>query len=787
MSGSFAQKDWPLGGLFPIDQPHASSLPLRSTTVTAHLLGPLADVTVVQAYQNPFDYPLELVYIFPLPDQAAIFDFEFEIGGVKVKADIQPVEAARERYEQALHMGKRASLFEELRPNLFTLQMANVQPGEEMAAVIRYQQPLRFEENWYEWVFPMGVTPKYHRDAAEAAEIDSPQALPGEKIGGVALSIHLDAGGAAMEPVSPSHPLKITRVDDRTFDITLDGEHIPDKDFVLRYRLEERDIQVPVWVSENGAAATALVVLVPNSWPTEVAAPPREFVFVLDRSGSMAGEPLRQACNALAAGLRTLRAEDTFLLMAFNNSVAWFNDMPVPFSQAGLDRADAWLSRLRADGGTEIGLAMNAALELPEDTERRRHIVFFTDGAVSAERQVLADVRRKIRSTRLFTFGIGPSVNRAFISSLARLGRGTSEFLQLDEDIESAIIRFHDRLSYPLLRDLHLRWEGTSAWDQLPAELPDLYYGQPLQFCAKFRPAPDTRLFLSGKCGDEEWQKVLLLPQPVGREEVILRSWAKARIDAVLEQQQATYPPAQACRDEIISLALEYHLLTEYTSFVAVQEESASQLPAKQLKIAVPLPQGLRREGFLGGSVVACSMPAGIRPDAGLKSNIVYRLMERKNIHLLQDRSVKRDLLQKLARSQKADGSWGDDADAMEWTCAAVLAFVRRGHSLQKGTYRRILENAVAWLLQHPAKDALAEQMRALALWEVRQACAHPMVAGIGAVEENIVRSILPPDFTVAGTAEQLRWAAMTRSGVIIVFKPEEGEVGEIWLECLAT
>ena len=783
MPESFAVKEWPLGGLFLAKRPQASSLPLRHTMVEARLLGPLADVMVTQSYHNPFDRPLELEYLFPLPENGAIHDFEFRIGEARVTAEVQPVEAARERYEKALHTGKRASLFEERRPNLFALLLANVQPGDEVTAVIRYQQPLAFVENSYEWVFPMGVTPKYHRDVAEAEATDSPLALPGEEIGGVEITVHIDAGQSAGDPVSPSHPLRITRVDASHFDIGLEGEQIPDRDFILRYQLTEQEVQCPVWVSGNGGAATALVTLVPNSWPAEASAPPREFVFVLDRSGSMGGEPLRQAANALSAGLRTLRKEDTFFLLAFDNALEWFDRAPAPYSQESLERADRWLERIDARGGTEIGKALNGALELPLDEQRQRHIIFFTDGAVSTEVEVLERVRQGIRNFRLFTFGIGPSVNRAFISSLARLGRGASEFLQLDEDIEAAIIRFHDRLSYPLLTDLRLRWEGTTAWDVLPAELPDLYYGQPLQFCAKFRPEAEARLILSGRCGGTEWEKSLTLPAAQTHDEAILRTWARARIDALMDQLQTGSRHASRYRDEIISLALEYHLVTDFTSLVAVQEEVVSTVPAKRLKVAVPLSQGLDERGFLVNHLMDAAMPMQCLQT---ERSLARSLRSRVSFQLAEPAApAPENLLAGLARRQKADGSWGEGGQALEWTCAAVLAFIRSGFTLARGPYRRILEKAVTWLLHQLPGDALGQQMRAMALWEMKQACSHPLLNGVGAAEEASVHSVPAPDLRVVRTPAQLRLAAMSRANVEIRYTPLSGEVGEVWLECI--
>ena len=786
MSRSIVE-EWPWGGLVVLEQSEASSLPLRLTEVQARIMGPLAAVQVSQHFHNPFAQPVNLEYLFPLPEGGAIYDFELVIGDDHVKAEIQSTEIARDRYEEARIHGQRATLFEERRPNLFALLLANVQPGDQITANIHYQQPLLFRSGSYEFVYPMGITPRYHRHPEDAAATDAAQALPGEEIGKVTLTVELDAGAAALDPVSPSHPLEVQRLSERSFAVTLAGEHIPDKDFVLRYQLQDPEIQTPVWVSGENGAATMLVTLVPNSWPEQETAPPREFIFVLDRSGSMAGAALRQAANALAAGLRTLRPEDTFYLLAFNDQLDAFARRPVPFVQEQLEAADRWLAGIDARGGTEIGKALRAALALPADALRQRHIIFFTDGAVSAEAEVLTMVRRGLNNARLYTFGIGPSVNRAFISSLARLGRGTSEFLQLDEDIEAAIIRFHDRLSYPLLQQLELHWQGTTAWDVQPAALPDLYYGDSLQICARFRPAPGSRLLLSGKSGAQRWERSIELPAPAGCDEMIQRIWAKGRIDALEDKLQAEPRQAGHLRDEIIGLALEHHLLTSYTSLVAVTAGEAFKQEAQRLRVAVPLPQGLEAGGFWGPAPTLCAMAMpSLRATIQVAKENFVMAEHACESGLAAPAPLPEKFITTLARRQKANGSWGPAGAELEWTCAAVLAFLRAGNSLASGSYRRILEKAIAWLLAHPASERGDRQMRAIVLLEMKRAGVHPLLANLNASEEAEAQSFTGFSASEsAGTPEELRLAALSGCVVEVDFVPEESSISRIWLAAL--
>ncbi len=277
-------------------------------------------------------------------------------------------------------------------------------------------------------------------------------------------------------------------------------------------------------------------------------------------------------------------------------------------TQAAVERADRWLGQIDARGGTDILGALDAALQLVADQERQRYVVFLTDGAVSAEDEALRRVERQLGRSRLFTFGIGPSVNRALLARLAELGHGTAEFLQLDEDIEAAIVRFQDRVAYPVIQDLQLSWQGGTAWDIYPARLPDLYIGQPLELVARFQPSGSTpaRLTISGRREREAVQLHVDLPPAVAAEPIVVRAWARARVTALLDAIRDDSSKTSALRGEIIGLAIEQRLLTPYTAFVAVDSEVASEQSGapKRVQVAVPLPEGLDIEGF-GGETLA--------------------------------------------------------------------------------------------------------------------------------------------------------------------------------------
>lgn len=795
-----------------------SALPLEYTSVSAQVTGPVANVVVTQRFGNPLQEAAELDYLFPLPENAAITGFDLQVGQRRIEGSLQEQETARNTYEEARGQGKRAGLFEQRRPNLFAVRLANVQVGETIHARVRYQQRVKFEDASYEFVYPMSLTPKYDspEHPGEGEGTHAPIARIGERIGPVEINLAVDAGMPVGQPTSPSHEVEIDRLDERRFQVRLAGEHIPDHDFVLRYPVAGEQSQAAGWTSKKGAETFFLATLVPpaleNERESDQEQMAREFVFVLDRSGSMSGEPILQARNALRACLRALNPGDTFRILLFDNTLEWYQPEPLAVTQEQVDRADAYLERVHGRGGTEIAAAMNAVLAIPPDAQRTRFVVFLTDGAVSAETRLLDGIRSRIGTARLFTFGIGPSVNRALLSKMAELGRGRASFLQLNEDIEGAIIRFQDSVSFPSLTDLSLVWENGKAWDVYPARLPDLYYGQPLEICGRLagESSKPVKLMVKGK----RWQAGeakpvaldLVLPQAAGQDTAIERVWARARVDDLLEQMELEPRRADKIRAEVMGLALEYNLVTVYTSYVAIDTvdtaagEQAGAQP-KIIHVSQPLPQGLQPGPFMPGpqrmAVMSAGMAMPAAPDAlrgtvergrSLLTKLVGGNAQRQvsdsgtdeafhaspvaapqpvapgrmePVQGRADREMDREgVLRWLARTQKLDGSWHG---SIEWTAVAVLAFVRAGHTTRSGSYRQALRRAVRSLVEQGGSasgqgERLAYFLRARALAELAEATGDK--ADQAAAQSS--RLSLPPATNDLEKAAQTLPAAIT-------------------------
>jgi Ca-activated chloride channel homolog len=752
-----------------------SALPLERTIIHVQITGPLASVVVSQHFTNPIQAAAELDYLFPLPAEAAVSGFELRIGSRRILGDLQESDAARASYEEARGQGKRSGLIEQRRPNLFAVRLANVLPGEAIDTSIRYQQRVKFADGEYEFVLPMGLTPRYDRPdhPQEGEGTSAPLAKSNEKIGLLELQVMVDAGVPAGNPTSPSHKLEITRSDERRFQLHLAGENIPDHDFVLRYPLAEEQVAAAGWTSGEAGKEFFLATIVPPRMEEEPQVPPREFIFVLDRSGSMSGEPIAQARNAMRACLRTLNPGDAFRILLFDNELEWFNSEALPVTQEKVEQADTYLGRVQGRGGTEIIRAIDAVLGLPVDAQRTRFVVFLTDGAVSAEAQALEQIRGRIGSARLFTFGVGPSVNRALLSRMARLGRGRAAFLQLEEDIEGAIIRFQDSVSFPMLTNLSLAWKNGKAWDIYPTRLPDLYSGEPLEFSGRLARSTDQplRLELRGERGGQPLTLQVDLTPPAGRDSAIERVWAQARVEDLLEQQALDPARAQKFRTDILGLALEYSLITQYTSFVAIDQETAQGGGKPSvIHVAQPLPKGLSPEGFqpqaqmarMGMAMPASFMPAPASPGQAsttgplrsLMSKLAGRSLQENTRNIAQeeaqfatpevvqvtDTRKNETALRWLARAQKLDGSWDGD---VERTAAALLAFVRAGNTTRAGSFRQALRRAVSWLVGHPGTNFTAF-LRALALEELARATGDEK----DSAQAQSARLALPPPST---------------------------------------
>lgn len=609
------------GSLTSID-PRGDTLgacPLKHTSVKAEISGPLSRVTVTQEFQNPYPDKIEAVYTFPLPHQAAVDDMTMLVGDRLVRGKIKRREEARAIYESARKAGKVAGLLDQERPNIFTQAVANIAPGATVKITISYVETMEYEDGSYQFTFPMVVGPRYIPAGTDGSRITPPVTPPGTRAGhDISMEIALDAGVPIDALASSSHDVEIARPDARRAVVKLkDQATIPNKDFLLRYDVAGRRVEDAVLTHYGARGGFFTLMLQPPERVPVAEITPKELVFVLDTSGSMMGFPIEKAKETMRLALDGLHPRDTFNLITFSGDTHVLFPAPVAATAENLARAQAFLASRSGSGGTEMMKAIRAALEGP-DTGAVRVVCFMTDGHVGNDQEIIREVQNHARA-RVFSFGIGNSVNRYLLDNMARYGRGEVEYLMLNQDGSAAARRFHERVQSPLLTDISIDWGGLPVADTLPQRIPDLFAAKPLVISGRYTTPASGVVRLRGRMAGREFSREirvnLLAAEP--RHDVLASLWARRRIGELMAN-------AGDRKEEITQLGLDYRLMTQYTSFVAVEETTVIEGgEPRRVEVPVEMPEGMSYEGvfgsepqpamamqFRGGIVGGAMMPA---------------------------------------------------------------------------------------------------------------------------------------------------------------------------------
>lgn len=593
-------------------------VPLAHTDVQAEISGFVATVDVRQTFQNPFDQKIEAVYSFPLPQNAAVHEFVMQIGERRIRGIIREREEAERAYLEARRQGYIASLLVQDRPNVFTQSVANIEPGRSIDIDIRYIHTLSHHDGWFEYRFPMVVAPRYNPPAStdgiaavsfsdrgtSAQKTEVSYLKPSERSGhDISLSVRLATGIAMEELHSPTHAVDIQPVDANTMDIVLrEHDSIPNRDFVLRYRLGGGRVRAALMTSTSGSDGYFSMLIMPPEGLQQLPRRALDLVFVVDRSGSMDGASMNLARRAVQRSLAYLSADDRFNIHSFAKDVTSFRHGSVQASEENLEQGLRFLEGLRADGGTEMLGALQAVLDEPADLERQRCIVFLTDGHVGNEAEVLSLLGRDLGSARVFSFAIGSASNQYLAESMARIGRGAVAFIGQGDDPNTVMHAFLERVSHPALEDLVIDWSGLEVSDVQPARLPDLYSGRPLIVSGRFRGQVPSTIRLTGSVdgrpSSASLDAVLDTPSQPG----IAFVWARRKL-AELTDEALVHRRFKdsAWRAEVTRLALLHGLMSDFTAFLAVD---SSQRTAGdhgiQVPVPVPVPEGVRYETAVG-------------------------------------------------------------------------------------------------------------------------------------------------------------------------------------------
>ena len=591
---------------------HRTELPLVSTDMQVAVRGPIAQVHHTQRFANPATTPIEAVYVFPLPADAAIGAMTMRIGDRTIRAAIDRRDVARAAYDQARRRGQTAALLEQERPNVFTQSVAGILPGEVIDVDLTYDVVLAPVDGWYELALPTVVGPRYVPGAATGTAngtgmipdtdrvpdasritppIQAPGATPATWFG---FGLDLQPGLPVAEVASPTHTLEARELDHDHLAIALAApEAAATKDLVVRWRVEVPEPTVAVLSGADDDEGYLTAIVQPPALPP-VGGAPRELMFVLDTSGSMDGEPLALVKQGVRYALDRLAPDDTFRIINFASDVGGFDGGAARrATPAELARARSWLNGVRSEGGTEMLAGIEAALRDPP-ADRTRYVCFMTDGFIGNDDEILAAVARlRAPDTHLFAFGVGSSVNRYLLTELARAGHGVAQVLLLDQAPQPQLERFFAQLAAPVWRDVRVEFPGLGVDDVTPTTVGDLFAGEPIVVTARYHGPARGQVRVTGHVGDE----VATLEQAIGLRAdggdgaLLGRLWARRRIAALSEANRDD--PARVA-EVITRIALAHRLASPYTSFVAIDDRARAEgQPQATVAVPVELPDGV--------------------------------------------------------------------------------------------------------------------------------------------------------------------------------------------------
>ena len=613
-------------------------LPL-STDIEMHVNSVVSRVKVKQTFKNNSSEWLEGVYQFPLPEDAAVDTLNMHIGQRIIEGEVQEKQQAERTYQQAKNNGQRASIVHQTRANLFTTKLANIAPGESITIEIQFQSLVSVDSTHFSVRMPLGITPRYEPTGRVYEQSDNPQqtkpsaqSLPSEvsqfnhgtqSDRPVSLTVNLNPGFDLSLLESPYHKTHIQQHDDN-YQVSLENPTQANRDFVLNWQPQLGQQPKVALFSEqhDNHNYHVLMMLPPTHTLVSENTQPREVIFVVDSSGSMSGESMQQAKAGLIFALSELGPQDRFNIIDFDHEARKLFPNAVENSPQTRQSATEFVNQLQADGGTEIASAVQLALDKPE-SELLRQVVFLTDGSIGNESQIFRLIENKLGNNRLFTVGIGSAPNSYFMNKAANFGRGTYTYIGSINEVRSQLQNLFKKLRHPALTDLQLTGAKSSTIDLHPKVLRDLYLGEPLFVSYRTEKDHAVSLKVSGKSDVYDWSSNI--PVVVnGDDKGVAKLWARQKIASINSNFDLSYDDK---RQQVIDTALDFQLVSDFTSLVAVNKTPARIREAlKQLRLKNPLPKGFKsKHGYpQGGTIANLALFIGI---LALLLALAYQLM----------------------------------------------------------------------------------------------------------------------------------------------------------------
>ena len=606
--------------------------PLLKAHYYVDIQGDLATVHLEQWFENPTTTPLNASYLFPLNKDSAIYAMQMQIGDEMIEAKIKKIAEAKRAFQQAKQEGKAASLLTQHRPNVFSQNLANLMPGKPIRVTLKYTQHVPRVDQNYELVLPLVVGPRYqpnqqiqaaineetiseetqvHRSNVGLWEleetlptsptfgIDLPKTLSQER---VKITVRLN-GGMPIESVnSKTHLLSISSPTDNTREITLAaGKTIANRDFVLHYKLSGAKVQAGLLTHQDERGNFFSLLIEPPTLPTQEQITPREMVFVLDTSGSMNGQPLDASKIFMKHAIQNLRSSDYFRIIDFGSSPREYSQSPLIANAENKRDGMQHVDHLQASGGTEIIPAIQQAFTPAVTANALRIVVFLTDGYIGNEASVLAQISRIKGDARIYSLGVGSSVNRYLLDEMGRVGKGFARYIDPTADVEDTAIQFAKRLETPVMTDIHIDWGELEVTQLTPSTLPDLFVGDSLRILGKFKSAGKHPIKVNGTINGQKAVRTLQLQSNKEHGNVhsvaIPLLWARSQIadhmrsfimphDLRLDNKNN-----EELKNEVTQLGLKYSLMTKWTSFIAISNKIINHDTANTKNSAVPLAQ----------------------------------------------------------------------------------------------------------------------------------------------------------------------------------------------------
>ena len=615
------------------DDPSTDALPLKTTAVDVKISGVIADVTVTQTYRNEGLRAIEARYVFPGSTRAAVGGLTVRLGDRIVTAKIREKHQARIDYDAASKAGKTVALLEQHLPNVFQMNVANILPGDEVKVELRYTELMVPNAGNYQFVFPTVVGPRYNSaqsGAADSAWVSQPTLRNNEKLveassnPGFSLKATLDTPLGIKEVRSTTHAIDVGRKDnDRHADVRLaaNAGSAADRDFVLDYRLAGEQIESGLMLYEgrgDGAENFFLAMIEPPKSVPASALIRRDYIFVVDISGSMHGFPLDTAKATLQRLIGGLRSSDTFNVLLFAGSNTMLSQRSLPATRGNIEKAMTTIDGYEGGGSTELIPALKRVYAEPKDPDVSRTVVVVTDGYVTVEREAFELVRKNLSKANLFAFGIGSSVNRHLIEGMARAGMGEPFVITDPLQAPEQAARFRRMVESPVLTNVKATFEGLDVYDVEPPALPDVLGERPVIVFGKWRGEAKGRLVVEGRAANGPYRQEMAVKDAVGsaRDLSALRSlWARHRIASLTDQE--TLEGGELLSKTITELGLKYSLLTQYTSFIAIDEIVRNTAPQNATGVdqPLPLPKGVEESALDEPRSFGAEVPSTPEPE----------------------------------------------------------------------------------------------------------------------------------------------------------------------------